>query len=1021
MSDLKARLLSFGMGQYYPSFAEAGFGTWETILDITEDDLDSLGVQRGHRRRLQQEIAFYLASGAEPEDQTSRALSRSAPNTEGSSAHTSRKRQYTRHPKPDSNAPQRPPSAYLLFSNAVRDKLRDESLSFAEKSKIVGDQWQNMPDAVKNQWRQTASGPWEKYKSDQMQYQNTDSHRDYQAYLAEFDASHPSKKRKAPSKDQSTLVDGAASDPRPKHSPSSDVQPSSATRTLAPAPGYPAPDHAMPSSPTSAASRRRKPVSDRRDTSSPSLPAQGKPSQVFSHACESCRKKKVKCNGATPSCERCLKTSTECHYAGGIRDREKRYNPDPYQDKPVHSYVTRLVEEVVDKLNTWEEAMRRMKPQLEGDNQNEIDRLLSMSPQMLKSSKMSPGQASDDSESDGGESDVSNVGSMGSTDHFNEESYKAETGAGRIDAFLGQTATDNWVDRLQNNLNISDQDDPQDEDRSFNVGLTGSYNFGGSSQTVTPMLNSGPLEEPAFGEHSEPYELPMKASADSFVATYFSTVHPSFPIISRAEFLRNYEEFFASSIPVKPSDSAFMPMLHLVLAIGAIHAYVTRAPWVRDERSYLWNFARAKAIVLDTYVLRAKALEQVQLCGLGGLYYLITYEVNKQRDLRLSIWFSVLTLERTMTIITGRPSMIRDMDCSVILPDDGAIDPDKHLQRPTSRANLETRKTIERPSLEASSGQTWARQSTSVGTVDPTFFLHHTQLSSIANLVLTRLYSPHVRHTKWSELQLTIRELNRMLHEWNSNLSRAYETDSTCSTPETDLVRIAIGMLFHSTRIIINRPCHCRLERRIADQSSTSKSFNVDSAGQCVASALGILTLIPNQPDPTFIYQGPLWWMCFHHLKRAATVLILEITFLSENAPSKGQSVLGDAKKAINWLHAMGASSKPAYSSWATLSRLLHRAAQRFGGDLSDVAIAEAERKEDSSSSAATSGFAVQGDLGQQVPSSIFQMDGLDGQDFPLGGLGEQTLGNDLLGGMDFSAWDQFPLSQAPGDFYPSW
>lgn len=71
---------------------------------------------------------------------------------------------------------------------------------------------------------------------------------------------------------------------------------------------------------------------------------------------------------------------------------------------------------------------------------------------------------------------------------------------------------------------------------------------------------------------------------------------------------------------------------------------------------------------------------------------------DRRRDLRLSIWFSVLTLERTMTIITGRPSMIRDMDCSVVLPDDGAIDPDKHLQSPTSRAILETWKPVERPS-----------------------------------------------------------------------------------------------------------------------------------------------------------------------------------------------------------------------------------------------------------------------------------------------------------------------------------
>lgn len=73
----------------------------------------------------------------------------------------------------------------------------------------------------------------------------------------------------------------------------------------------------------------------------------------------------------------------------------------------------------------------------------------------------------------------------------------------------------------------------------------------------------------------------------------------------------------------------FVPMLHIVLAIGAIHAYVTHAPWVGDERSRLLGFARAKGTILDACILGASAYEQVQLCGLGGLYLLIMYDINK--------------------------------------------------------------------------------------------------------------------------------------------------------------------------------------------------------------------------------------------------------------------------------------------------------------------------------------------------------------------------------------------------------
>ncbi|KAL8941356.1 MAG: hypothetical protein Q9216_002295 [Gyalolechia sp. 2 TL-2023] len=386
---------------------------------------------------------------------------------------------------------------------------------------------------------------------------------------------------------------------------------------------------------------------------------------------------------------------------------------------------------------------------------------------------------------------------------------------------------------------------------------------------------------------------------------------------------------------------------------------------------------------------------------------------DSQRDLRLSIWFSVLSLERTITIVTGRPSMIRDIDCSVVPPVDGTIDPDKHSPNPAYNGNetAGSAQAAQRATHANSSGQTWSRISTLAFTVDPAFFLRHVELSSIGNSAVSKLYSSHIRHSEWSDVQLTIRELNQKLNDWNDNLPEPYDGNSDYQKSGGDSVRAAVGMLFHSTRIIINRPCHCRLDCRIADQSSASDSFNVDSAGQCVASAMGILALVPDQPDPAVIYQGPLWWMCFHHLKRAAAVLIQEVTLLYENAPTKGPSVLTFAKKAINWLHAMGSSSSPAYASWVTLSRLLLRAAQRFGGDLSNVRIAEQEGKEDAN----TSAVAGPGGQDQQPPGSTM---GVEGLDFPPD-FDEPDFDYDIFGDLNFNAWDQFPMTQGQWSIFP--
>jgi hypothetical protein len=49
-SQLETIFGELGISQYLHAFVDQGFDTWETILDITESDLDALGVKLGHRR-----------------------------------------------------------------------------------------------------------------------------------------------------------------------------------------------------------------------------------------------------------------------------------------------------------------------------------------------------------------------------------------------------------------------------------------------------------------------------------------------------------------------------------------------------------------------------------------------------------------------------------------------------------------------------------------------------------------------------------------------------------------------------------------------------------------------------------------------------------------------------------------------------------------------------------------------------------------------------------------------------------
>ncbi|KAL8817297.1 MAG: hypothetical protein Q9223_003852 [Gallowayella weberi] len=293
---------------------------------------------------------------------------------------------------------------------------------------------------------------------------------------------------------------------------------------------------------------------------------------------------------------------------------------------------------------------------------------------------------------------------------------------------------------------------------------------------------------------------------------------------------------------------------------------------------------------------------------------------ESKKSFRLAIWFSVLSLERTVAVMTGRPSIVRDIDCSVALPSTGMVDPDVHLPTRNSRDQA---------------GSAWLDIQGPAATMDPNFFLRYVELTSLADSVLSLLYSAGIRHVKWQRMQSTIQELDLNLSTWNAALPEPFSTEPTHQIPEQNTARIALGMLFHSTRILINRPCLCRLDYRIDHQSDTSDSFNVATANRCIASARATLALIPDEPDMALIYQGPLWWMGFHHLKRAATVSILGMMFLYRHPSAVAADVLSDAKKAVNWLFAMGKFSSPARSAWVTLSRLLLRTAQTTGGDAS--------------------------------------------------------------------------------------
>ncbi|KID91203.1 high-mobility group 20A [Metarhizium guizhouense ARSEF 977] len=193
--ELERIFADLGLSQYLNAFIDQGFDAWDTILDIQESDLDALGVKLGHRRKLQRRIAnargiapsVSLSSSVKPgsdeskQDEVKRDSSRTVAESNGVA-----KRKYRRHPKPDENSPERPPSAYVLFSNRMRENLKDHNLTFTEIAKLVGENWQSLQPAEKDVFESQANAAKEKYNRELTEYKKTPEYRKYSQYLHDF-------------------------------------------------------------------------------------------------------------------------------------------------------------------------------------------------------------------------------------------------------------------------------------------------------------------------------------------------------------------------------------------------------------------------------------------------------------------------------------------------------------------------------------------------------------------------------------------------------------------------------------------------------------------------------------------------------------------------------------------------------------------------------------------------------------------------------------------------------------------
>lgn len=303
-----------------------------------------------------------------------------------------------------------------------------------------------------------------------------------------------------------------------------------------------------------------------------------------------------------------------------------------------------------------------------------------------------------------------------------------------------------------------------------------------------------------------------------------------------------------------------------------------------------------------------------------------------KKEVTSRIWWAHYSFERFVSGLIGRPSMGMDFLCSVPVPLPLAFED------------------IEESILQSKSGDSGKRPLTPLGitnssqVVDSSVQQHDTcyasgaaansgsYLKSIVKLgeitkTALELYSANNLGESWEFIQRTIAHHNDKLDAWATAIpgSLNFFQKSSPAGHRYSREQSTLDMWYHSTKMLITRPCLCRLDRWITNQTTSSNLFNRNAALICIEAAQAISNLLPAAESNNIVklYESGPWWQMIHVIMQALVVLCLEIVLQARHVLEDRQGLIPSLKKLIQWLRIMRVSNNMAIRAYALSVGLL--------------------------------------------------------------------------------------------------
>ncbi|KAE8156873.1 fungal-specific transcription factor domain-containing protein [Aspergillus tamarii] len=625
-------------------------------------------------------------------------------------------------------------------------------------------------------------------------------------------------------------------------------------------------------------------------------------------ACKECRDVKTKCDGYQP-CGRCVGFGIDCIYVNGKKESQER-----------------RLQDLEKQVQVYEKLLRQLQLKVMPEDEELVARALA------EFSRESTDTVTDHSHFQTGREDL-RLGVECVQEDFHGNRRLQPIG------FIGGPEI-TWVRDLNRAV---------EKDTGILNGNTPNQFPSDDSQALSKVSYFLDDQEITIDDDIGVHIRPSPDIAERLTHLYFHTVHPSFPIISRVSFTQQLESYYTK--PYLRPTKKWLAILNLVFAAAAKFAHLVPQHLVQAMEAPMVYFSRAQRLnFTGSQLIDHPDLQQVQVEGLIAFLCMAFGHINRSwracgvairssiamginlrseskeisnisKEIRYRVWWSLYTLENTLSTMTGRPPATADRFCTTPLPIPFEEEQfhvqvavrllaDFDFRTEYMRAFAVTRHRFPAtpdPPAGKASGQNLAADLAEIVPSTSLYFVYFVQLTEIMRRAIDLLYSPGFATRPWLTINTAMLDLVDETDEWLAGLPVVFQFTCYRTAHQFRRQRWSLAFRFHSVRITICRPSLCRSARQ---EPGTELCTEVQKAAElCIDSACQILDLLPNEPDIVWLNQVSPWWCVLHYLMQSVTVLLIEFEYCGRVSTDNTVRVNSMIEKALMWLSALAIDS----------------------------------------------------------------------------------------------------------------